>query len=75
MLLPDNIHPDQTVYYNGAHVLNTIQKSSPIEPLDLYIETKKTREISMSLFILCLDWLFILNAIKIGDQGRIELCI
>ncbi|TBU71483.1 hypothetical protein DNK10_23900 [Pseudomonas daroniae] len=75
MLLPDNIHPNQTVYYNGAHVLNIIQQSNPIRPLDLYIETKTSHDISMSLFILCLDWLFILNAIKVGEQGRIELCI
>lgn len=75
MLLPDNIHPDQTVYYNGAYVLKAIQQTNSIEPLELYMETKKNRDMSMSIFILCLDWLFILNAIKIGDRGRIELCI
>ncbi|PMZ83300.1 MULTISPECIES: ABC-three component system middle component 6 [unclassified Pseudomonas] len=75
MLLPDNIHPEQTVYYNGGIVLAAMQKNESIELLDLYAETKKIKEMSMPIFILCLDWLYLLNVAKITSQGRVELCI
>lgn len=74
MLLPDNIHPEQTVYYNGAFVLAAMQQHKSIELLDLYAETKKTKEMSMPIFILCLDWLYLLSVAKTNGHGRVELC-
>jgi hypothetical protein len=74
MLLPDNIHPEQTVYYNGAFVLATMQKHHSIDLLDLYAETKKIKEMSMPIFILCLDWLYLLSVAKVTGHGRVELC-
>lgn len=75
MLLPDNIHPDDSVYYNGAFVLQTLKTNSSWDLLDLYQHTLELKEMSMPLFILCLDWLFLLNILKINHHGRIELCI
>lgn len=74
LLIPENVHPDNTIYYNGAFVLNTINKYQKLSLLDLYVYTQKERKMSMPLFILCLDWLFLLNIILINDQGTIELC-
>ena len=28
MLLPDNIHPEQSIYYNGAFVLEALREQS-----------------------------------------------
>lgn len=74
MLLPDNVHPEHSIYYNGAFVLQTLQKMHPIDFFDLYIETKRQREISMPVFVLCLDWLFLLNLIIMNDNDGFELC-
>jgi len=74
MLIPDNIHPEATVYYNGAVVLQAIQETRVQPVLDLYIISKANRAMSLPMFVLCLDWLFLLNLIRLTPQGEIELC-
>ncbi len=74
MLVPDNIHPEQTIYFNGAFVLKTIQKCRMLNIFDLYIQTTTEREMSMPVFILCLDWLFLLNLVTLSEDGKVELC-
>jgi hypothetical protein len=75
MLIPDNIHPEQTIYFNGAFVLKMIQEYHTMDTLDLYIKTKAVREMSMPIFVLCLDWLFLLNLVTLNDHGKVESCI
>ena len=53
MLVPDNIHPEQTIYFNGAFVLKAIQEHRVMDMLDLYIQTTSGREMSMPVFVLC----------------------
>lgn len=74
MLLPDNIHPEQSIYYNGAFVLQTLREHRVMDLLDLYVSTKTYREMTMPVFVLCLDWLFLLNLVSLNEQGRVELC-
>jgi len=74
MLIPDNIHPEQTIYFNGAFVLQVLQKQQVMDVLDLYSQVKATKQISMPVFVLCLDWLFLLNLVLIDSRGRIKLC-
>lgn len=74
MLVPDNIHPEQTIYFNGAFVLKAIQENHVMDMLDLYIQTTSEIEMSMPVFVLCLDWLFLLNLITLNDYGKVELC-
>lgn len=74
MLLPDNIHPQNTVYYNGAIILSVLQEHGPMKIFDLYRATKEVRQISFSLLILCLDWLYLIDAASLNNLGEIELC-
>lgn len=74
MLVPDNIHPEQTIYYNGAFVLKAIQENRVMDMLDLYLQIKSEREMSMPVFVLCLDWLFLLNLVILNEHGKIVLC-
>jgi len=74
MLVPDNIHPEQTIYFNGAFVLKAIQERCVIDMIDLYIQTTTEREMSMPVFVLCLDWLFLLNLVTLNVHGQVELC-
>lgn len=75
MLLPDNIHPEDCIYYNGAFVLQAATQNPLSDLLDLYLHTKKIKNMSMPIFILSLDWLFLLNLLILDEQGRVELCI
>jgi len=74
MLIPDNIHPNQTIYFNGSFVLKTIQKYFEMNMLDLYVQTNTEREMTMPVFVLCLDWLFLLNLITMDNDGKVKLC-
>lgn len=74
MLLPDNIHPDNTIYFNGAFVIESLKKDRSYKILDLYQEVKAKKEMSFSVFILCLDWLYLLEVAKFNPNGEIELC-
>jgi len=74
MLLPDNIHPEQSIYYNGAFVLQALREQRVMDMLDLYMNTQMHREMTMPVFVLCLDWLFLLNLVSLNEQGSVELC-
>ncbi len=74
MLLPDNIHPENSIYYNGAFVLRALENNKVYPMLDLYQVVKKMREMSFPIFILCIDWLYLIDVVKLNTKGEIELC-
>ena len=74
MLLPDNIHPDNSIYYNGAFVIESLKKGRSYSLIDLYQSVKAKKAMSFSIFILCVDWLYLLEVAKLNAKGEIELC-
>lgn len=75
MLLPDNIQPEFSLYYNGALVLNELQIKNRQPILSLYQKVKASNEMSFPTFVLCLDWLYLIDAANINEKGDIELCL
>jgi len=73
MLLPDNIHPELTIYYNGSIVLDTLQNNDNIEMLELYSKVKEIQNMSFSIFILSLDWLYLID-VAILQNEKVKLC-
>ncbi len=74
MLLPDNILPELTVYYNGALVLKELQFNDKQELLDIYSKLKEKYEMSFNIYILSLDWLYLVGIAEMDEQGVIKLC-
>lgn len=74
MLIPDNIHPEETVYYNGSVVLRVIGQLRTQPVLSLYQAVQSERPMSPAMFALCLDWLFLLNLVSLSAEGDVELC-
>ncbi len=74
MLLPDNIHPENSIYYNGAFVIDSLKQNQGFNLIDLYQEVKSKKTMSFSVFILCLDWLYLIDVARINTLGEIELC-
>lgn len=74
MLLPDNIPPEHSIYYNGAFVLQAIHERRVVDMLELYLDIQKKFEMSMPIFVLCLDWLFLIDQVAFDDQGRVVIC-
>ena len=75
MLLPDNVHPDQTIYYNASFVISQLVEVRQAELLILYEKVRAQRPMSFSTFQLCLDWLFLIHVIESDDEGMVTLCI
>lgn len=73
MLLPDNIRPENSVYYNGAFVLQVLQESGGMHLFELYSKVFEIVKMSFSMFILCLDWLYLINAAKTEGE-EVVLC-
>jgi hypothetical protein len=74
MLLPDNIHPELSLYYNGAIIIDQLLEKNKPYLLDLFQQVKAKNDISFSTYILCLDWLFLIDAVKVNDNGAVILC-
>ncbi|MFM9282158.1 ABC-three component system middle component 6 [Paenibacillus jiagnxiensis] len=74
MLLPDNIHPQLSIYYNGALVLKELKQLAKQQVFDLYQRIKSLYNMSFPTFMLCLDWLYLIDSAKIDDDGWVELC-
>jgi hypothetical protein len=75
MLLPDNIHPENSIYYNGAFVIECLKTRKNHQILDLYQDVIAKKAMSFSTFVLCIDWLYLLDVAKINTKGEIEVCI
>lgn len=74
MLLPDNVHPELSIYYNGAVVLRELEKVPEQKILDLYSRVKSANGMSFSVFILCLDWLYLIQAAQLNEKGLVVKC-
>lgn len=75
MLLPDNIHPELSIYYNGSIILTELDKIPEQKILELYYNVKKSYDMSFSVFILSLDWLYLIQLAQINDKGVIKKCL
>ena len=76
MLLNNNVQPKFDVYYQGAKLIDFLSKSKnkTIDFFDVYQEFNIKNKISMSLFMLTIDWLFIIGLVNNVENGKIEKC-
>lgn len=73
MLIPDNIRPEDSIYYNGAKVLEVMLDAKKLTLGDLYVRLRRTMNISIATMLLSLDWLYLIDCI-IVNNGVVELC-
>lgn len=76
MIINKNINPERDLYYLGGKVIEALNnlKQKQIDYFELFLLINKTNKISLNLYSLALDWLYILGVIKKGDKGVIEKC-
>ncbi len=76
MIVNKNINPERDLYYLGGKVIEVLisHKKNEIDYFDLFISVNKLNKVSLNLFSLVLDWLFILGVIKKGNKGLIIKC-
>lgn len=74
MLLPDNIKPENSIYYTGSVILKSLQTKGNQSLDDLFSNVNMIQCMSFKVFMFSLDWLFLLNAAVINDE-EVQLCI
>lgn len=75
MIIEKDIHPERKIYYIGALIIGILKKApnDKFDFFDVYQELTQSEKISMKLFALTLDWLFLLGVIR-SDKGSIKKC-
>jgi hypothetical protein len=75
MIIGKDVHPERKIYYWGAVVIDCIRQYENVDItyFSLYEELKTTNDISINIYSLTLDWLFLLGVID-GDNGIIKKC-
>jgi hypothetical protein len=76
MIVSRDINPERDVYYLGARVIETISnsKKKEFDFFDIFEKLKVSNNISVNLFILTLDWLYLIEAINSPVNGKITKC-
>lgn len=75
MLIPDNMNPELSIYYNGSIILSCLYEKDNQNLMELYCNSKNKHEMSFSIFILSLDWLYLIDIARYSDGGQIKLCL
>lgn len=76
MIVNKNINPERDLYYLGGKVIEILQDidENEFDYFEVFQRLNSQKSISLNLYILVLDWLFLLKAIKKGKNGILEKC-
>lgn len=76
MIIDKNINPERDLYYLGGILIDALQnkEDKEVDYMDLYTLINIKKEITINLYSLTLDWLFILGLVAKGEKGKIKIC-
>jgi hypothetical protein len=76
MIISKDINPKRDFYYLGAKVIEILSKAegNRCDFFTVFETLKSSESISLKLFTLSLDWLFIIGAIDKPEKGDIIKC-
>ncbi|MCF8371417.1 MAG: hypothetical protein K9H64_07330 [Bacteroidales bacterium] len=76
MIVSGDIKPDRDLYFLGSKVIEVLIDSNDkkVDYFELFQKVNSEIEISLNLYTLVLDWLFIIGVIKNAENRLIEKC-
>lgn len=75
MIVSKDISPGRDVYYLGARIIDIILvEPESIGFFDVYEKINESDGVSMNLYALTLDWLYIVGVIENSGNGNIKKC-
>lgn len=76
MIINKNINPERDLYYLGGILIDILENKEykEVDYMDLYTLINNKKEITINLFSLTLDWLFVLGLVAKGENGKIKIC-
>ena len=75
MIIGKDINPQKQIYYLSALIIEELNnaENSTVDYFNIYYKIKTKEDISINLYSLSLDWLFLLGAIK-QKNNKLEKC-
>ncbi|MDQ6974971.1 MAG: hypothetical protein Q9M22_00220 [Mariprofundaceae bacterium] len=74
MIVSQDNNPQRELYYLGAQVIDLLNRSKgALDFFDTFQNLKEKEDISMNLFVLTIDWLYLLGIVD-SKEGVIEKC-
>jgi len=75
MIVSKDINPERDVYYLGAKIIEAISSlPQEVDFFDVYKLINSSEGVSMNLYALTLDWLYIIGIIENSVSGNIRKC-
>lgn len=75
MIVSKDISPEQDVYFIGAKIIDIISRETgDADFFDVYKQVHASGGVSMSLYTLSLDWLYIAGVIDNSENGNLRKC-
>lgn len=76
MIVNNNITPDRDLYYLGGKVIEVLvsNEEQEVDYFELFQKVHAELNISLNLYTLVLDWLFIIGVVKNAENGLIKKC-
>lgn len=76
MIIDKNINPERDLYYLGGILIDILQdkNNKEVDYMDLFTSINNKQEITINLYSLTLDWLFIIGLVAKGKNGKIKIC-
>lgn len=76
MIIDNNINPERDLYYLGGVLIDILSKrrNNEFDYLDLYESFNQRKDVTINLYSLTLDWLFVLGVITKSENGKIKRC-
>jgi len=76
MIVSKDINPERDFYFLGAKIIELINpnENNEINFFDIFEKINSTEKLSIYLFTLTLDWLFLIGAIDISKNGNLKKC-
>lgn len=76
MIISSDIKPDRDLYFLGGKVIEVLltSKEDEVDYFELFQKVNSELEITINLYTLVLDWLFIIGVIKNAKNGLLRKC-
>jgi hypothetical protein len=76
MIIDKNINPARDLYYLGGILIDVLdcKNNKELDYMDLFLLLNQKIEITINLYSLTLDWLFILGLVTKGGNCKIKKC-
>lgn len=74
MIVDVDRNPQNQIYYIGGLILNELKRQNKVafSYMDVFEALNKEHKVSINLYTLSLDWLYLLGTISYNEKGLVK---